>query len=255
MKSKIALFIVLFALTVVFGFSYEAEKKMSLDASGIKELNIDSGAGFLKVKGVEGAKAIEVKALIVIKGIDDDDVKSFIEDKIILKLKKKGNDAVLESRVKTNISSFFKRREVRIDVEVTMPKHLELIVDDGSGLITVSDVSGNVEIEDGSGSIDVEQIGGNLEIEDGSGTITVENVSGNVDIEDGSGEITVKKVKGNVKVDDSSGSLNILDIGGSVTVDDGSGDINIDGVDKDVVIEDDGSGSVSIKNVKGKVSK
>lgn len=255
MKTKIALFVVLFALTVICGFAYEVEKKLSLDASGIKKLNIDSGAGFLKVKGVEGAEAIEVKALIVIKGIDEDDVKSFIKDKIVLELEREGNGAVLESKVKSHISGIFKRREIRIDLEVTMPGHLELIVDDGSGLLTVSDVSANVEIEDGSGTIDIENIGGNLEVEDGSGTINVENVDGNVDIEDGSGEITVKRVKGNVEVDDSSGSLKIVDIGGSVTVDDGSGNIYIDGVEKDVVIEDDGSGSVSIKNVKGRVKK
>jgi len=38
-----------------------------------------------------------------------------------------------------------------------------------------------------------------------------------------------------------------------VTVRDGSGSITIDGVEKDVYIPSDGSGSVRVNNVKGKV--
>lgn len=256
MRIKAVFFIVLFVFAAVSCFSYQAEKKLSLDAAGLEELEIECGAGFLKVKGVDGSNTIDVKANIVLKGIDEDDVKSFIEDNVTLTLEKKGNDAILVGKVEfSGISSIFKRKEARIDLEVSMPKTLKLSVDDGSGSLTVSNLSAGVKIEDGSGNIDIDNIGGNLGIDDGSGSIKVENVGGDVEVEDGSGEINLEKIKGNVDVDDSSGEINIRDVGGSVVVGDGSGSIYIDGVEKDVYIKDDGSGSVKILNVKGKVKK
>jgi len=46
-----------------------------------------------------------------------------------------------------------------------------------------------------------------------------------------------------------------MDVLGDVTIIDGSGSIRVNGVEKDVIIKRDGSGSVNIANVKGKVVK
>lgn len=256
MKVKTILFILLFVFAAVSGFSFQEEKNVSLDVTGIDGLEIECGSGFLKIKGIDDLNTIDVKAYIVVKGIDEEDFKSFVKDNVTLTLKKKGNKAVLISKVdSSSISSFFKKKEARIDLEVRMPKVLKLFIDDGSGLIRVSDISEDVKIEDGSGSIKIDNIKGTLKIDDGSGSITAKNIGGHVKIEDGSGEIDVEIVKGDVDVDDSSGSIKIRNISGSVTVDDGSGSIYIDGVEQDVVIKDDGSGGLKIKNVKGKVKR
>ena len=42
---------------------------------------------------------------------------------------------------------------------------------------------------------------------------------------------------------------------GSVVIDDGSGDINVSDVEADLIIEDDGSGSLSFARVNGRVEK
>ncbi len=256
MKVKTILFILLFVFAAVSGFTYQEEKNLSLDVTGIDGLEIKCGAGILKVKGTDDLEAIDVKAYIVVKGIDEENFKSFVKDNVTLTLKKEGNRAVLISKVdSSSISSLFKKQEARIDLEVRMPKELKLSIDDGSGSIRVSDISADVKIEDGSGSIKINNIKGNLKIDDGSGSITAKNIDGHVNIEDSSGEIDVETVKGHVDVDDSSGSIKIRNISGSVTVDDGSGSIYIDGVEQDVVIKDAGSGGIKIKNVKGKVKR
>ncbi|MCK4763686.1 MAG: DUF4097 family beta strand repeat protein [Candidatus Aminicenantes bacterium] len=273
MKFRSIVIILLFAAVSLLGITSERKKELTLSAAGIKTLEIECGSGYLKVKGKEGLKQIEVEATIVIKGLDKDEIDFFIKDKITLTLKKKGAKAELVSEVKSLSSIFGKRKSVQVNLDVRMPRDMSLDIDDGSGSIAVEGIGADVEIEDGSGSIEVEDINGDLEIEDGSGEIDIEGVSGNVKIDDGSGEIDVKKVKGNVKVDDSSGEIKvkniggdvdvedssgdikIYEIGGSVVVDDGSGGIYIDGVAKDVYIKSAGSGSVSIKNVKGKVEK
>ncbi|MCX6576122.1 MAG: hypothetical protein NTV82_06990 [Candidatus Aminicenantes bacterium] len=234
MKSTTLIFAAFF-VTASLAFSAQEIKPLSLAAQGIDKLEIDCGAGFLRVRGVEALNSIEVKAEIYVRGIADKKMKEFLEDHVKLTLEKKGSSALLVSRVDNRPFSFF--REARIDLTVNIPKKM------------------NIRIDDGSGSIDVESIIGNLVIEDGSGGIRVENIQGDLDIDDSSGEIEVRGVTGNVSIDDGSGGIEITDIGGSLTVSDGSGGIDIDRVGKDLILRGTGSGGVHYRNIKGRVIK
>lgn len=54
-------------------------------------------------------------------------------------------------------------------------------VDDGSGTIEVNDIGENVKVSDGSGSIYIDGVGGDVIIkDDGSGGVSIKNVSGKV---------------------------------------------------------------------------
>jgi hypothetical protein len=262
MKLQTLLIVIILIIAWFFAMdasSYQAEKEfnLNLQAEGIKMFEIDCGAGYLRVKGVEGLKQIEVNATLVTKGIDDDDLEEFKNKYVKLKLEQDGKKARLISEIKSgfSVSSLFKRKEARINLDVRIPKNLDLEIDDGSGSIEVSGVNGNVEVDDGSGSIEIANIKGWVNIDDGSGSTIVENIGGKVKVNDGSGTIKITDVGGDVDVDDSSGTVSIYDIQGSVVVDDGSGGIVIDGVEKDVYIKSSGSGSLTINNVKGKVRK
>jgi len=235
MKSATVIFAAIF-LAGSLAFSAQEAKTLSLAAQGIDKLEIDGGAGFLRIRGVETLNAIEVKAEIYVRGIADKKMKEFLEDHVKLTLEKKGGYAVLVGRIDSRLS-FFSFREAWIDLTVNIPKKM------------------NIRIDDGSGSIDVESIIGNLVIEDGSGGIRVENIQGDLDIDDSSGEIEVRGVTGNVSIDDGSGGIEITDIGGSLTVSDGSGGIDIDRVGKDLILRGTGSGGVHYRNIKGRVIK
>jgi DUF4097 and DUF4098 domain-containing protein YvlB len=240
----------------VAGYENETERRLQLDAGSIETLKIDSGQGFLKIKGVKGLDRIEVQATITVKNADEGDMERFVEKSVELTLEKQGSKAKLISRFNRGVfSSIFGKRSGRIDLTVRVPYTMALDIEDGSGLIEVSDIGGNVDLDDGSGSLEMHHVNGNVRIDDGSGSIDISDISGNVEIEDGSGSITMKKVGGDVSIDDNSGSIQVYDIGGSVVVDDGSGGITIDGVDKDVEIKRAGSGGVSIDNVKGIVKR
>ncbi|MFB0566045.1 MAG: hypothetical protein ACETWK_10270 [Candidatus Aminicenantaceae bacterium] len=271
MRLRVFLFAVLF-LSATFAYSFQEVKTLNLPADGIKKLEIDCGAGFLKVRGNEALNEIRVEAEIIVKGKSEKKAKDFIKKYIELFLDKRGNRAVLVSKIKPFHSLFSFRQRV-INVTVDVPKNMPLDIDDGSGSISIENINGNIDVDDGSGSmsiedvegeividdgsggLSIEDITGNVEIEDGSGEIELQNVAGNVEIEDGSGKINAREIAGDVSIDDSSGSMYLFDIHGEVVVSDGSGSINIDGVDKDVIIKRDGTGSVKIKNVKGKVIK
>ena len=251
--------VVLMVGLAVSGYTRQVEKPLTLnlEAAGIKTFEIECGSGYLKIQGVEGLTRIEVDATLVVKGIAEEDLEEFKSEYVDLSLEKRGNKAVLFSKIKSgfSISNLIKHKEARINLDVRIPKNLELDIEDGSGSIEISAVNGGIELEDGSGSILLEDIGGSVSIEDGSGATVVENIGGNFEIHDGSGEIKVSKVEGDVSVDDSSGTIGIYDVKGSVEVEDGSGSIVIDGVAKDVWIKSAGSGSLTIRNVNGKVKK
>lgn len=234
MKSTTLIFAAFF-VTASLAFSAQEIKPLSLAAQGIDKLEIECGAGFLKVRGVEGLNSIEVKAEIYAKGIADQKMKEFLKDYVKLSLEKKGSSAVLVSRIDNRPFPFF--RNAWIDLTVNVPKKM------------------NMRIDDGSGSIDVESIIGNLTIDDGSGGIRVGNIQGDLEIDDGSGEIEISDIAGNVTIHDGSGGIDVINVGGSLTVSDGSGGIDIDRVEKDLILKETGSGGVHYTNIKGRVIK
>ncbi len=241
-------------LLAPLGYSHQEVKSLTLAADGIEKLEIDCGAGFLRVRGDNSLKSIEVEAEIVLRGRGEERAKEFMQKHVILKLEKRGGKAVLVSKIKEGFS-LFSFGSKQINLTATIPNTIDLEVHDGSGEITVSNIKGELTIEDGSGSISIEDIYGNVIIDDGSGKIDVRNVTGNVNIEDGSGEIEVEDVSDDVSIDDNSGSIAVMNVGKNVTLSDGSGSIEVNDVNGNVVIKNDGSGGIRIRNVKGRVIK
>lgn len=231
-----AIFLAVILLGASFVLPFEKVKTLTMAAEGITKLEIDCGAGFLKVTGDETLRRIEVKAEIIVSGKSEDKAQEYIDKYVEIYLEPKGNRAVLISKFKEKFSLFnFGRREINLTVVV--PKSIDLDIDDGSGKITVASLKGKVKVDDGSGGL------------------YLENIEGDVAVDDGSGEIDISDVTGNIDLDDGSGSIHLTNIGQNVILSDGSGSIDIDGVGGDVIIKDDGSGSVSIHNVKGKIIK
>ncbi len=234
-KSKIT-FLVLFVFCVALVFSFEKTEHLSLSADGIEKLVVDCGSGFLYVAGEDSLRSVEVEAEIIVKGKSERDIEDYVKDYVKLELKKQGSKAILTSMFKNKFPNINFRTRV-INLTVRVPKNLDL------------------EVDDGSGEVKIIQIDGNIQIDDGSGEITVRDIQGDVEVDDGSGTVDISHVTGSVTVDDGSGTIEVNDIGENVKVSDGSGSIYIDGVGGDVIIKDDGSGSVNIQNVKGKVIK
>ena len=218
---KIAFFCLIFLFSLAGAFASQSREALTLPAAGCRALDIECGAGNLKVQGDDKLERIEVDAVLVVRGIGESDLPEFKKDHVTLKLEKSGDRAILRALIeeKFSLENLFGGREAYIDLHVRLPRRLALDIDDGSGDLFLTGVGGDVEIEDGSGDIELKDAGGDVEIEDGSGQMEVFNVRG------------------------------------SLVIDDGSGDIVIDGVEKDVTIEEAGSGDLEINNVKGRVKK
>ena len=232
MRSFIVMAMFVASLSHAAWTDYQEARELSLPVSGIDTLSIEAGAGSMDVTGVDGLSSIAVKATIVVPNTSEEDALQIIEEKMTLSLEEMGSEGHLKAWFDNGF--FGKASDAHIALEVSVPHGMAVRIDDGSGSLDVIDVAGDVEIDDGSGSIDVSNVL-SLRIDDGSGSIDVSGASGDVFIVDGSGSITVKHVQGSVRIDDGSGSIKVSD------------------VEKDLIIIDDGSGGLSISNVRGEV--
>lgn len=221
---------------------YTAPRRVVTPSSGITRVIIHAESGSLRVDGTAGATQI------VAAGTACTSEEDFLP-RMNLSLRKAGSDLHVEASIpeKTVVFGFF---SARLDFTVTLPAGLQVVIEDGSGSIEVSN-TGATTIDDGSGSIDVRNVRGALKINDGSGSIQADNISGNVDIEDDSGEIVVRNVTGAVEIDDGSGAITV-DRAESLRIrDDGSGAILVQNVRRDVIIDEDGSGAIDVADIGG----
>ena len=236
---------------IAFSETLEETRLFELSTHDIQSLKIYCGSGFLTVIGAKGIDQISATARIEVRGIKANEFQHYLQTQLQLSLKKQGKDAVLQAELK---DSFQRGIEANIDLSVIVPKALNVTIEDGSGPIIVTNLSGSLQVDDNSGKIDIINTQGNLKIKDGSGGINIQDVSGSIEVQDGSGEIKIGLVKGDVTITDASGSITIQDIDGNVTVTDDSGSIEIYQVTQNVFIRQAGSGSLEIEGVKGKVT-
>ena len=216
-----------------------SHQQLTLDTQAIEQLVIQAGAGELVIVGVEGQTAIILEA----------DIYSYQGVDYTLTLEQQSNKAMLKAEFDSS-NNF--NRSPYIDLHLSVPKHLLLQIDDGSGRIDISNVDANMDITDGSGDIQI--AGGQaIKINDGSGGIHITHSQGKMSIDDGSGEIFVEHVKGDIDIQDGSGDMSIAHIDGKVTVTDGSGGISIRHA-LGLTLNETGSGDVSFEDIQGPVS-
>lgn len=226
--------------------SHTGPRNANVPGAGIQRVVIDSGAGLLRVEGQEGAREVAIRGVAC--SSDADYLKS-----MQVKMSRSGGDLRIET-VMPEKAIFFGFFEAKIDLTITLPAGLPVVIDDGSGSIVVEN-TGNLKIEDGSGSIQVRGIRGSVEIEDGSGSIDVADVSGAVKLNDGSGAIVVQNCASVLVEADGSGSINIADVKQNVKVEaDGSGSMTVANVGGDFVVLAKGGGSINYEKVAGKIN-
>jgi len=222
---------------------FTANRRAATPAAGITRVVIHAESGSLAVDGTSGATQIVAGAVACTSEED------FLP-RMTLSLRKSGSDLHIDANIpeKTVLFGFF---SARLDMSITLPAGLPVVIDDDSGAMRVSN-TGALTIDDDSGSIDVRNVRGALTIHDDSGSIDIDNVTGNVLIEDDSGEITIRNVHGNVEIEDDSGAISVARVEGSLRVrEDDSGSIVVQNVRRDVTIDDDGSGSVDVTDIGG----
>ena len=106
-----------------------------------------------------------------------------------------------------------------VDYTVTVPEQLEVVLDSGSGNVSLEGTIGNAQLESGSGNVSVEDVSGSATLSSGSGNVEARGVFGDeVSLTTGSGntiahdiaayEVSLTTDSGNVE----GGSLAIKEL-------------------------------------------
>lgn len=150
-------------------------------------------------------------------------------------------------------------REMGVEVEngsgkLSISGGSAAVVDLSSGGVTITGISGNVEVETASGGIEVESIGGSLRAHTASGGLEIKDIAGAVEADTASGRIEIEldaNHSGTVKADTGSGGIDVSfgpGQAGPVTLDTGSGgiELNYGGPFTGDADLDTGSGSITV---------
>lgn len=241
------------ALAVASGVSaqdrecrYEADRAANINASASDQLELIARSGSLRVEGRSGLSAVRVRGRACASSED-------LLDQLRLETGSRGGVVRVEvPEIDQGRFSWGRDRYAYLDLVLEVPEGMTAEIEDGSGETFLSGL-GEIVLDDGSGELTLENIMGDVYIDDGSGEITMRGIDGDVTIDDGSGDIDIVDVTGAVSVEDGSGGIGIKGVGGNVRIDDGSGSISVADVRGDFTVTDDGSGSIRHSGVQGQV--
>lgn len=227
---------------------YTAPRHAVVDAAGARTVEVEAGAGSLRVEGKQGLRQVQVN------GTARSSSQQFL-NQIRLIAERRGDVVFIKADIpKENFRSDDDDYSAALDLVVEVPQGMNADISDGSGDATVIGV-GALEATDGSGDFSVDGATGAVRVNDGSGNLKIENVGGDVRVTDGSGDINVRNVSGSFIVEnDGSGGIYATDVRGSVTVEnDGSGSIEVSKVGRDFRVESKSSGDIEYASVSGVV--
>ena len=227
---------------------YTAPRNAIVDAAGARMVEVEAGAGSLRIEGKPGLRQVQVT------GTARSSSQRFLSE-IRLIAERRGDVVFIKADMPDHDRDGDRDNwSAALDLVIQVPQGINAEVSDGSGDAKVLNV-GDLEASDGSGDFSVDGAG-SVRITDGSGNLRIENVSGDVRVSDGSGEIDVRNVTGSFTVEtDGSGGIVATDVRGSVIVEnDGSGEIEVNKIGRDFRVENKGSGSINYSAVTGQVN-
>ncbi|HEV7593645.1 MAG TPA: hypothetical protein VGO33_01515 [Gemmatimonadaceae bacterium] len=227
--------------------AYTAPRNAIVDASGARLVEVEGGAGSLRVEGKPGLRQVQVT------GTARASSQQYLS-RIKLIAERRGDVVFVKADIPEENWRDNDNSSGALDLVIQVPQGMNAEISDGSGDLKVLGV-GSLEASDGSGDFSVVGAAGTVHITDGSGNLLIENVGGDVTVNDGSGDIDVRNVAGSFTVEtDGSGSIYATDVRGSVIVqNDGSGEIDVNKVGRDFKVESKGSGSIEYTAVSGQV--
>ena len=123
-------------------------------------------------------------------------------------------------------------------------------VETKGGNITMTDITGQVDIHSGGGNIRGETIDGNMNIKTGGGNVTVKSAKGETEVESGGGNLKLVEVGKGLKLDTGGGNVNVGDVGGEATIKTGGGNLKLGRIAQKLVLTT-GGGNVEVLGASG----
>jgi Toastrack DUF4097 len=230
---------------------------MNVPATGVRTITFKVQEGDFVLRGDPNAREIRMNV-----SIDRTWIFKLGEEGILQRLITVSGQGTDHVTIVTDIPraiSNWGRAEYPIDFEVVVPSGARLEVEDTSGKIELSGLTGNVTVHDGSGTFSARDLGGSLDLVKESGDIRIEHVAGATKVQSHSGQMTLRRLQA-LEITDSDGNIDasqlasarIRNRGGNLRVTGVSGELHIDDEAGEIVVADV-DGAVDIRDTSGQI--
>lgn len=193
----------------IFGDQFDYPVSAKGDASGITMLVLDNLRGNLTVTGgdsdrfqVDGRKQVRAYNK---SDADDADRKSQV------RFVREGNQLI----VRADENRYASNRSLSTDLEIKIPKGVSVEARGRSGDLTISSITGSVDIASDRGDVRLNGIGGNAKIDAShSGLVRATDIKGTLDLEGRNGtDVQLENIAGQVTINGAySGTLDFKNI-------------------------------------------
>ncbi|GCF06669.1 DUF4097 family beta strand repeat-containing protein [Dictyobacter arantiisoli] len=113
----------------------------------------------------------------------------------------------------------------RADLVITVPEQCDIQLKNGSGKVSIKNLTGEIKVHTGSGSIEAAALQGSLALKTGSGSVDVAHLQGQIAIKTGSGSMQATQLDGSILLSTGSGPIVVDGLRGQSQFTTGSGRI------------------------------
>ncbi len=179
----------------ILGTDYEYDVSANSGTQGITRVVLDNIHGNLSVKGEDGAD-VKVTGRKTVRAFNRTDA-DLANTQSQVRVERQGDLMVIRAEEPRSMRML----SVSTDLDITIPKGLDVEARGRSGDLTVDDVGGSVDVSNGRGDVRLNGIGKDVKIESSrSGLVRAADVKGNLDLEGRGGDVQIENIQGQVTV-------------------------------------------------------
>ena len=192
----------------LFGEEFDYPTTQTSPAGSATRLVIDNLKGSITVTGGDGSE-VRVDGQKTVRAYDKNDADA-VNQQSALKLVPEGDALYLRA----DEPSSSHQTKLSVNLEITIPKNMSVEARGRTGDLTVSSISGGVDISSQRGEIRLQDVGGNAKLDvEHADLVRANNVKGTIDIQGKGRDIQLENVSGQVTINGQfSGTLDFKNL-------------------------------------------
>lgn len=239
-------------LLVQFSFGQKMVRKETFQNSKIKNLEVSTSAGAIKVTGSDQKPAsveIWVSRNNNILG-SSADLEKLLYEQFDVTIKLEGERLTASAKRKNGNNG---NNSISVAFYVTVPESVNSNLNTSGGSIQLNTLNGKQTFHTSGGSLQIKSLSGNISGKTSGGSINASNSQGSLQLNTSGGSINLDNCSGNIRIATSGGSINGKNIAGSIDAHTSGGSITMDmkTISNDIILATSG-GSIKVKVPEGK---
>lgn len=239
-------------LLVQFSFGQKMVRKETFQNSKIKNLEVSTSAGAIKVTGSNQEPA-SVEIWVSRNGNalgSSADLEKLLHEQYDVTIKLEGERLTASAKRKNGKSG---NNSISVAFYVIVPESVNSNLNTSGGSIQLSTLNGKQTFHTSGGSLQIKTLSGNISGKTSGGSINASNSKGDLQLNTSGGSINLDNCSGNMRVATSGGSINGKNLEGAIDAQTSGGSITMDmkTMSDDIVLATSG-GSVKVKVPEGK---